>query len=72
MEKAFGHSDILFLGQPNNPTGRLLPEQVNQLIRENRHPVILDEAFLDFHPSEQKLTLFARRHPAGICLSFVR
>lgn len=57
VEKAFGNSDILFLGQPNNPTGRLLPEQVHQLIKENQHPVILDEAFLDFHPAEEKLTL---------------
>ena len=44
--------DILFLCNPNNPTGRLIPQDtLARILRragENRTKVIIDECFLDF------------------------
>ncbi len=51
-------ADALFLCNPNNPTGRLLPGRaVNYLVREAHYKgvtVIIDEAFMDFVPSRTK------------------
>ncbi|WP_028551115.1 cobyric acid synthase [Paenibacillus sp. UNC451MF] len=57
VEKAIAASDMLFFGSPNNPTGRLLPEGVRELLSRANKPVILDEAFIDFCPDEDKLTM---------------
>ena len=44
--------DLLFLCQPNNPTGRLIPmdliERIIQQAQQNGIVVIVDECFLDF------------------------
>lgn len=57
VQEAAGRCDLLFLGHPNNPTGRLLPDDVVQALAEGQIPAIVDEAFLDFCPREEELTL---------------
>ena len=48
----FTESDILFLCHPNNPTGRLIPEELLESIlrkaRQSHMIVVVDECFLDF------------------------
>ncbi|GKS10824.1 threonine-phosphate decarboxylase [Paenibacillus chitinolyticus] len=56
-EEALKRSDLLFLGQPNNPTGRLIPQELLNDLAGSGHPLILDEAFLDFVPDEKNVTL---------------
>lgn len=56
-EQAIAVSDMLFFGSPNNPTGRLLPKDVRELLARADKPVILDEAFIDFSPDEDELTM---------------
>lgn len=57
VQEALADSDLLFLGSPNNPTGRLLPQDVRELLARTDKPVILDEAFIDFCPNEQNISL---------------
>ncbi len=57
VQAAAGRCDLLFLGHPNNPTGRLLPDDVVQALADGQIPAIVDEAFLDFCPREEELTL---------------
>lgn len=46
----------VFLGHPNNPTGRLVPaETLNRLERSGR-TLLLDEAFMDFVPYEEEVS----------------
>jgi threonine-phosphate decarboxylase len=51
------HPDLLILGNPNNPTGNIVPRQLlSELVKtcsERRIYLVLDESFLDFtpHPS---------------------
>lgn len=49
-------ADVLFLGHPNNPTGRLLPQPFLKRLLEWGKPVILDEAFIDFSGSEEHVS----------------
>jgi histidinol-phosphate aminotransferase len=57
--------DLVFLGQPNNPTGRLLDsDEIRQAAQ--RHPQttwVVDEAFADFVEGYRSL---ARRLPANV------
>lgn len=50
-------TDVLFLCNPNNPTGNLIFK--NRKIVENLSAkwIIIDEAFMDFLPDEEKYTL---------------
>lgn len=57
VKQAASRCDLLFLGHPNNPTGRLLPKEIVSLLAEGDIPAIVDEAFLDFSPYEEELTL---------------
>ena len=57
VERTIEASDMLFFGTPNNPTGRLLPRDVLRLLVQADKPVILDEAFIDFCPNEDQLTM---------------
>ncbi|TVY07681.1 cobyric acid synthase [Paenibacillus cremeus] len=57
VQAASKHCDVLFLGHPNNPTGRLLPKSVVQWLRGGDVPAVIDEAFLDFSEREEELTL---------------
>jgi len=43
----------LFLGHPNNPTGRLIPSETLQSLEDSGAGMILDEAFMDFVPDEE-------------------
>ncbi|MUG70874.1 MULTISPECIES: cobyric acid synthase [Paenibacillus] len=65
LQAAAAGCDLLFLGHPNNPTGRLLPADVRQALAEGslgkggcESPhTIVDEAFLDFVAEEERFTL---------------
>lgn len=48
--------DALFLGHPNNPTGRLLDPAFIRYVLSQGKTLFLDEAFLDFSEREQELT----------------
>lgn len=52
--------DTLFLGHPNNPTGRLLSKEALAVLSDCGRNVILDEAFVDFVPAEEEVSLIAR------------
>ncbi|WP_274363446.1 threonine-phosphate decarboxylase CobD [Paenibacillus thermotolerans] len=45
-------TDAVMVGNPNNPTGRLLPPSVVEALLRLDKPVVIDEAFLDFAPDE--------------------
>lgn len=53
-------ADALFLCQPNNPTGQVLPrEELAALVEETARAglfLVVDEAFLDFLPERKELT----------------
>lgn len=53
-------SRTLFLGHPNNPTGRLVPTPVLDELRESGTRMILDEAFMDFLPDESEFSYIKR------------
>lgn len=57
VREAAQSSDLLFLGHPNNPTGRLISHDVLQQLSMERIPVILDEAFIDFCPDEAERSM---------------
>jgi len=52
LESQLQTGDLLILGQPNNPTGRLLDQPKLEALIEARPDVsvVIDEAFLDFVP----------------------
>lgn len=47
---------LVMLGYPNNPTGTLLPKEQLQYLLQSGLYVVIDEAFLDFHPDEEQLS----------------
>lgn len=53
--------DILFLCNPNNPTGKIIArEKLNQILRQASQTdtfVVIDEAFIDFLDNHQDITL---------------
>src|SRR5690606_28431110 len=51
-ETAAAQGRCLFLGHPNNPTGRLMPVDVSNAPASSGAPLIVDEAFRDFAPDE--------------------
>lgn len=57
VEQALRHADVLFLGHPNNPTGRLVSKPILERIVAAGKPLILDEAFIDFVPEEEQVSL---------------
>lgn len=68
--QALEAADAIFLGNPNNPTGMLLPsnltDELKQIARPNKS-VIIDEAFLDFVEQEQDHTLIREAaHTEGL------
>lgn len=52
----------VFLGHPNNPTGRIVPARVLNAMRLSGTRMMLDEAFLDFLPDEEGISYI--RHAA--------
>jgi len=53
-------ADAIVLGHPNNPTGQLLASDVVEAALDAFRGVVVDEAFLDFSPEEESLTLVKR------------
>lgn len=48
--------DSLFVGHPNNPTGRLLSAEAQAFIASSGKMALIDEAFLDFAADEANLS----------------
>jgi len=65
LDEAMKQADLLFLGHPNNPTGRTLPVSALDRLAGSDRMVILDEAFLDFSPREAELTRIRQAAQAG-------
>jgi adenosylcobyric acid synthase len=68
IEAKLTGDEILFLGRPNNPTGRMIPAAA---LRESaaRHPetaFVIDEAFADFAPEAE--SLIASGRPGNIII----
>jgi len=63
-----GHSKLLFLCSPNNPTSNSFePEAIKELIGRFEGLVILDEAYIDFS-TRPSFTLELERHPNLVIL----
>jgi len=60
---AYGKPSMWFIGSPNNPTGRLVDPAVIHRLLADGHTVVLDEAFIDFAPEGEKISLI--RHAAA-------
>ncbi|MCG9967318.1 threonine-phosphate decarboxylase CobD [Pelotomaculum terephthalicicum JT] len=56
--------ELVFLCNPNNPTGNLIPEkalrEISEICRRRGVFLVIDESFLDFLPEWRKLTLCAK------------
>lgn len=50
----------VFLGHPNNPTGRLVPQETLDRLGRSGRTVLLDEAFMDFVPQEEEASRLRR------------
>ncbi|MCI3919591.1 threonine-phosphate decarboxylase CobD [Paenibacillus sp. TRM 82003] len=50
-------ADTIVLGHPNNPTGRLLTADTIEAALGSFRAAVVDEAFLDFSPEEERRTL---------------
>lgn len=70
-EAGLKEADLLFLGHPNNPTGRLLPESFLEHVLKRGKTVILDEAFIDFS-GEEDARSYIRKAPETEGLLVVR
>jgi threonine-phosphate decarboxylase len=55
--QASAQADTIVLGHPNNPTGRALEGDAVQAVLSAFRAAVIDEAFLDFSPEEERLTL---------------
>ncbi|WP_080834626.1 threonine-phosphate decarboxylase CobD [Cohnella massiliensis] len=47
----------VFIGHPNNPTGRLVPADALAALRTSRATLLIDEAFIDFVPGGEEASL---------------
>ncbi|MBD0380075.1 threonine-phosphate decarboxylase CobD [Paenibacillus sedimenti] len=57
VEEACRVCDLFFLGHPNNPTGRLVPQKILNQLAQSRRNLVIDEAFMDFVPDEQSYSM---------------
>lgn len=57
LEVGTARGRAMFLGHPNNPTGRLIPKEVMNDLEQSGIPLIIDEAFMDFVPNEEEHSL---------------
>jgi histidinol-phosphate aminotransferase len=61
--KISGRTQLVFLCNPNNPTGGLLDsKKLQRFIRETNALVVVDEAYIDFS-SEESLVRVVTEHP---------
>ncbi|MCD1262009.1 threonine-phosphate decarboxylase [Paenibacillus athensensis] len=58
--EALERCDALFLGHPNNPTGRMIESALLERLADAGKPLIVDEAFMDFVPDEAERSLLRR------------
>ena len=60
-EKITPDTDIVFIGSPNNPTGKIIPSEVLESVaekcRKNGTVLVCDECFIDFTENPEKYTL---------------
>jgi threonine-phosphate decarboxylase len=65
-----GKPSMWFIGSPNNPTGRLVDPAVIRMLLDDGQHVVLDEAFIDFVPNGEAISLLrlAAEHPRLIVL----
>ena len=71
VSHALQNAEMIILGHPNNPTGRLIPDRVRELLDLTERTVMVDEAFIDFLEDEEKMT-FIRHAPHRRNLIVVR
>jgi threonine-phosphate decarboxylase len=71
IASAMKHADVLFVGHPNNPTGRLIPKLLLEHIISHKKPLIIDEAFIDF-TLEEDSTSFIRQAAVSKDLYVIR
>ncbi|OCT10621.1 threonine-phosphate decarboxylase [Paenibacillus pectinilyticus] len=57
VEASLTALDILFLGHPNNPTGRILSSSIVSHLLGSGRKLVLDEAFMDFVQQEKEHSL---------------
>ncbi len=61
LHAACQDADCIILGNPNNPTGNLLPvEKLTELVQQGAKThtdIIVDESFLDFRDDEERYTI---------------
>lgn len=55
--KKIARTDILFLGNPNNPTGNIILDDYEEFDQFHSGLTVIDEAFMDFLPDEENHTL---------------
>jgi len=55
-----GNSDVIFLCNPNNPTGNLVLDNCNDIEKLSSKLIVIDESFMGFLPDEQKHTLIKK------------
>jgi uroporphyrin-III C-methyltransferase len=60
-----GHADLVVLGNPTNPTGRLHPVQLLEQLARPGRVLVVDEAFADAVPGEPA-SLSSRRDLPGV------
>ncbi|KEO81798.1 hypothetical protein EL26_18320 [Tumebacillus flagellatus] len=69
---ACGRVDVMIVGHPNNPNGRLLPlawlREMAERLRARDRFLLVDEAFLDFLPGAQTLAGELEQHPNVVLL----
>ena len=60
-------ADLVIIGNPTNPTGRLHPAAVLKSLTRQGRVLVVDEAFMDFVPGEPE-TLAAQRLPGLVVI----
>jgi threonine-phosphate decarboxylase len=60
LSHALDKADLTMLGHPNNPTGRLIPDVMLDMLQTAKGTVLLDEAFIDFLENEEQVSMIQR------------
>ncbi len=60
LSHALYKADLTMLGHPNNPTGRLIPDVLMDMLQTAKGTVMLDEAFIDFLENEEQVSMIQR------------
>jgi threonine-phosphate decarboxylase len=67
----FGQPDLVFICNPNNPTGRLIPSHVIETLCVSRPKTIfvIDESYLPFVPDSESYSLLKKTPPNVVIIS---